>query len=156
MLCFTTLLHYQQEVGDSPIPSFTVEVAVPIWETVKNLYKRKLGLFAMYVCTKSVRTYIAKTLKRTIHAILYGTKLTQARAYQNDHLILVWLVLDILSSTTFIVEFYPPIQKKGVCTMPVTNMIELPKRRAILEPTTIRYYAICQVQGAGDIEHRGP
>ena len=138
------------------IPNHTVKVPVPTLGTGKILYKRKLGLLAMYVCTKSVRTYIAKTLKRTIHAILYGTKLTQARAYQNDHLILVWLVLDILSSTTFIVEFYPPIQKKGVCTMPVTNMIELPKRRAVLEPTTICHHALRQVQGAGDIQHRSP
>ena len=34
--------------------------------------------------------------------------------------------------------------------MPVINMIELPKRRAAIEPTTIRYHALRQVQGAGD------
>ena len=34
----------------------------------------ELGLFAMYVCTSSVRTYIAKTLKRTIYATLYDSK----------------------------------------------------------------------------------
>ena len=45
-----------------------VEVAVPTLGTAKILYKRKLGLFAMYVCTSSVRTHIAKTLKRTIYA----------------------------------------------------------------------------------------
>src|SRR5699024_2881124 len=31
------------------------------------LYMGKLDLFAMYVCTSSVRRYIAKTLKRTIY-----------------------------------------------------------------------------------------
>ena len=56
------------------IPNHTVEVPVPILGTAKILYKRKLGLFAMYVCTSSVRTYIAKTLKRTIYAILYAPK----------------------------------------------------------------------------------
>ena len=65
-------------------PSFIVEVAVPILGTAKNLYKRKLGLFAMYVCTSSVRTYIAKTLKRTIYETLYDAK----------------VVVDILSTTT--------------------------------------------------------
>ena len=40
--------------------------------------------------------------------------------------------------------------------MPVTNMIELPKRRAVLEPTTICHHALRQVQGAGDIQHRSP
>ena len=47
--------------------SFTVEVAVPILGTTKIMYMRELRLFAMYVCTSSVRTYIAKTLKRTIY-----------------------------------------------------------------------------------------
>lgn len=42
--------------------------------TTKILYMRDLRLFAMYVCTKSVRTYIAKNLKHVIYAILYGTK----------------------------------------------------------------------------------
>ena len=41
-------------------------------------------------------------------------------------------------------------------TMPVTNTIELPKRRAAIEPTAIRHHAFCQVQGAGDYQHRGP
>ena len=40
--------------------------------------------------------------------------------------------------------------------MPVTNTIELPKRRAAIEPTAIRHHAFCQVQGAGDYQHRGP
>ena len=31
------------------------------------LYIRELAFFAVYVCTSSVRTYIAKTLKRTIY-----------------------------------------------------------------------------------------
>ena len=51
-----------------------IEVAVPILGTAKNLYKRKLGLFTMYVCTSSVRTYIAKSPKRAIYAILYGAE----------------------------------------------------------------------------------
>ena len=40
--------------------------------------------------------------------------------------------------------------------MPVTNTIELSKRRAAIEPTTIRHHALRQVQGAGDHQHRGP
>ena len=57
----------------------------------------ELGLFAMYVCTGSVHTYIAKTLKHAIYAILYGTKVavdtlsttTQVESScQNDNLIL--------------------------------------------------------------------
>ena len=54
-----------------------IEVAVPILGTAKNLYKRKLGLlifwntevftFHCYVRITPVRTYIAKTLKRTIY-----------------------------------------------------------------------------------------
>ena len=60
-------LTLQQGVGESPTHIFMIEVAVPILGTAKNLYKRKLGLFTMYVCTSSVRTYIAKTLKRTIY-----------------------------------------------------------------------------------------
>ena len=63
---------------------YSLEVAVPILGTGKLLYQRKLGLFAMYVCTRSVRTYIAKTLKRTIHTILYGTKLTQASPFKSS------------------------------------------------------------------------
>ena len=40
--------------------------------------------------------------------------------------------------------------------MPAHNMtIQLP-RRAAIESTTIRYYALCQVQGAGDTKYKGP
>ena len=41
-------------------------------------------------------------------------------------------------------------------TMSVINTIELPKRRAAIEPTTIRHHALRQVQGARDLQHRGP
>ena len=54
--------------------SFTVEVAVPILGTTKIMYMRELRLFAMYVRTEPVHTYIAKSLKRAICAILYNTK----------------------------------------------------------------------------------
>ena len=54
--------------------SFTVEVAVPILGTTKILYMRGFRLFAMYVRTEPVHTYIAKSLKHAICAILYGTK----------------------------------------------------------------------------------
>ena len=37
-------------------------------------YIGEFALFAVYVCTTSVRTYIAKTPKRTIYAILYAAK----------------------------------------------------------------------------------
>ena len=74
MSCFTTPSSCQKGVGESPTHIFMIEVAVPILGTAKNLYKRKLGLFAMYVCTSSVRTYIAKTLKRTIYETLYDAK----------------------------------------------------------------------------------
>ena len=40
---------------------------------------RELGLFAVYVCTKSVRTYIAKSLKCAIYAILYNTKVAMVK-----------------------------------------------------------------------------
>ena len=39
--------------------------------------------------------------------------------------------------------------------MPGTNTIELSKRRAAIEPTTLRHHAICQSQGAGDHQPRG-
>ena len=56
------------------IPNHTVEVPVPTLGTAKILYKRKLDLFPMYVCTSSVRTYIANPPKRAIYAILYHDK----------------------------------------------------------------------------------
>ena len=42
--------------------------------TSKIPYMRELRLFAMYVRTEPVHTYIAKSLKRAICAILYNTK----------------------------------------------------------------------------------
>ena len=47
-------------------------------------YMGELGLFAMYVCTKSVRTYIANHPKRTIHAILYEAKVVWVKATQTN------------------------------------------------------------------------
>ena len=58
---------------------------------------RELRLFAMYVRTEPVHTYIAKTLKRTIYETLYDAKVlvdilsttTQVKSScQNDNLIL--------------------------------------------------------------------
>ena len=96
-------------------------------------------------CTSSVRTYIAKTLKHAIYAILYAPKVVvdilstttqvspschgdnlgsmETLRFQSgrihfepdhftclkfDHLILVQLVLDKMSSTTFVIEAHPP------------------------------------------------
>ena len=67
----------QQGVGDSPPPSFIVEVAVPIWGKAKIRYMRRFRLFAMYVRTEPVHTYIAKTPKRALYAILYGAKVVE-------------------------------------------------------------------------------
>ena len=47
-------------------------------------YIGELALFAMYVCTASVHTYIAKTPKRTIYAILYATKVLISQAHRFD------------------------------------------------------------------------
>ena len=64
----------------NPITSYIAEtlhgvkVVVLILGTTKILYMRELRLFAMHICTKSVRTYIAKSPKRTIYVILYNTK----------------------------------------------------------------------------------
>ena len=60
------------------------EAAVPKMGTAKILYMRDLRLFAMYVRTEPVHTYIAKSPKRAICAIHYDTK----------------VVVDILSTTT--------------------------------------------------------
>ena len=65
--------------------SFTVEVAVPILGTAKIMYMGALRLFAMYVHTKPVYTYIAKSPKRAIYAVLYGAK----------------VAVDILSTTIY-------------------------------------------------------
>ena len=76
---------------------------VPILGTTKILYKRKLGLFAMYVCTSSVRTYIAKTLKRTIYAILYAPK----------------VVVDILSTT---IQVWPSCHGDNLALVALDNL----------------------------------
>ena len=66
------------------VPIHVVEVVVPTLGTAKILYMRELRLFAMYVRTEPVHTYIAKSPKRAICAIHYDTK----------------VVVDILSTTT--------------------------------------------------------
>ena len=53
------------------------------------VYMGELGLFAMYVCTKSVRTYIANHPKRTIHALLYETKV-------------VWVKTELLTNSEIV------------------------------------------------------
>ena len=55
-------------------PNRGVEVAVPTLGTAKTRYMRGFRLFAMYVRTELVHTYIAKTPKRTIHSTLYTPK----------------------------------------------------------------------------------
>ena len=60
------------------------ELAVPKVGTAKILYMRGFCFIAMYVRTEPVHTYIAKTPKRAIYAILYTPK----------------VVVDILSTTT--------------------------------------------------------
>ena len=57
--------------------SFIVEVAVPIWGKAKIRYMRRFRLFAMYVRTEPVHTYIAKTPKRALYAILYAAKVVE-------------------------------------------------------------------------------
>ena len=66
------------------VPIHVVEVVVPTLGTAKILYMRELRLFAMYVRTEPVHTYIAKSPKHAIYAILYGSK----------------VAVDILSTTT--------------------------------------------------------
>ena len=82
-------------------------MAVPGMGTAKILYMRGFRLFAMYVRTEPVHTYIAKSPKRTIYATLYDAKvvpvnLTSTTQVQpschGDSSILV--ALDILSSAT--------------------------------------------------------
>ena len=60
-------LNTPRDFTDS-VPIRAIEVAVPTLGTAKILDKRKLGLFAMYICTSSVRMYIAKILKHAIYA----------------------------------------------------------------------------------------
>ena len=52
-------------------------------------YIGELALFAMYVCTASVHTYIARTPKRTIYAILYVTKVLISQAHRFDQVAMV-------------------------------------------------------------------
>ena len=60
-------------------------MAVSILGTAKIMYMGALRLFAMYVHTKPVYTYIAKSPKRAIYAVLYGAK----------------VAVDILSTTIY-------------------------------------------------------
>ena len=55
-------------------PNRGVEVAVPTLGTAKIRYMRGFRLFAMYVRTEPVHTYIAKSPKRAIYAALYDPK----------------------------------------------------------------------------------
>ena len=87
--------------------SFAVEVAVPIWGTTKIRYMRGFRLFAMYVRTEPVHTYIAKTPKRTICAILYDPKVVPVNLTGTTQVLSschggnsVLMVLDKMSSTT--------------------------------------------------------
>ena len=88
-------------------PSFIVEVAVPIWGKAKIRYMRRFRLFAMYVRTEPVHTYIAKSPKRTIYVILYDTKVVLVNLTSTTQVLpschrdnLVLMALDILSSAT--------------------------------------------------------
>ncbi len=56
------------------IPNRAVNLAVPKTGTAKILYMRGFRLFAMYVRTEPVHTYIAKSPKHAIYAILYDDK----------------------------------------------------------------------------------
>ena len=58
------------------------------------MYMGELALFAMYVCTSSVRTYIAKTPKRALYTILYGAKVVR-----NDLDRLLMFKIDMLPIT---------------------------------------------------------
>lgn len=87
------------------------EAAVLKRGTAKILYMRELRLFAMYVRTEPVHTYIAKCLKRAIYAILYCSKAvvdilsttTQVESScQNDN-----LILDVTRSNPFIQISWP-------------------------------------------------
>ena len=60
------------------IPNRAVNLAVPKTGTAKILYMRGFRLFAMYVRTEPVHTYIAKSPKRAIYTILYDTELLWA------------------------------------------------------------------------------
>ena len=83
------------------------ELAVPKVGTVKIRYMRGFRLFAMYVRTEPVHTYIAKTPKRTICAILYGPKVVPVNLTSTTQVLpschggnSVLMVLNKMSSTT--------------------------------------------------------
>ena len=107
MSCFTTPSSCQKGVGESPTHIFMIEVAVPILGTAKIRHMRGFRFIAMYVRTELVHTYIAKSPKRTIYAILYNTKVvpvnltstTQVRpSCHSDSSVL--MALDKMSSDT--------------------------------------------------------
>ena len=52
-------------------------------------YIGELALFAVYVRTEAVHTYIAKTPKRTIYAILYNAKVRVSQAHRFDQVAMV-------------------------------------------------------------------
>ena len=66
------------------------------------LYMGGFSLFAMYVCTKSVRTYIAFYPKCAIYAILYKAKVVWAKVTQANRL---------RSSPHFETWFWPKLQR---------------------------------------------
>ena len=77
MLCTYVQSLYRpirRKVPEGVTVCYSLEVAVTILGTSKIPYMRELRLFAMYVRTEPVHTYIAKSLKRAICAILYNTK----------------------------------------------------------------------------------
>ena len=89
------------------IPNRAVNLAVPKTGTAKILYMRGFRLFAMYVRTEPVHTYIAKTPKRTICAILYDPKVVPVNLTGTTQVLSschggnsVLMVLDKMSSTT--------------------------------------------------------
>ena len=110
-------LIYESKVGvfklNTPIRSAAcvlneaTELAVPKVGTVKIRYMRGFRLFAMYVRTEPVHTYIAKTPKRTICAILYAPKVVPVNLTSTTQVLpschggnSVLMVLDKMSSTT--------------------------------------------------------
>ena len=81
------------------IPNRAVNLAVPKTGTAKILYMRGFRLFAMYVRTEPVHTYIAKSPKRAIYTILYDTEL-------------LWAILELLTKYTKAIS-YGIIEKKA-------------------------------------------
>ena len=66
------------------VPIHVVEVVVPTLGTAKILYMRELRLFAMYVRTEPVHTYIAKSPKHAIYN-------PQNTLYTQFFMVLKWL-----------------------------------------------------------------